>query len=471
MAAPERPLLHFTPPAGWTNDPNGTLYLDGEYHLFYQHYPDDIVWGPMHWGHAVSPDLLTWEHLPIALAPDELGMCFSGSAVVDEANTSGFGNSEQEGAKPPKPPLVAVYTSHSGEDGAQVQRQSIAYSNDGGRTFRKYAGNPVVSEPAFRDFRDPRCFWHGPTKSWVMVVAAGDRARLYRSANLRQWQFASEFGPVPALGDAVWECPDLFPLPWGDGEKWVFSLSVTSGGPTGGNGVKYFVGSFDGTRYTAETAPRLADHGLDFYAPITFTGTPGRTVWIGWLNSWAYSTATPAEGWRGMMSLPRELSLAESPDGPILVQQTCAELDKHPRATAYGTGGEGAQAVRQFDCDIGHAAVLQGELAGLGQLTLTLFGSLRLTVDTAAMTAAVERPADRNSCAHPLFAQPLTAPLLPGVPVTVRVIVDANAVEFYLQDGKVVLSALTYPREHDHGAHGELAGDGRLEYFIINRLK
>ena len=461
MAAIKRPFLHFTPPKGWINDPNGTMFHDGQYHLFYQHYPDDVVWGPMHWGHAVSRDLLMWEHCPIALYPDEVGMCFSGSAVVDEANTSGFG-------APGETPLVAAYTSHRDDVG---ERQSLAHSVDGGLTWHKYQGNPVLAETAFRDFRDPRVFWHAPTQSWVMVVASGDRTRLYRSPNLREWAFASEFGPVTALGDAVWECPDLFPLPWGDGQKWLFTLSVTSGGPVGKQGVKYFVGDFDGYGYTPLGEPRLADWGLDFYAPITFQGVEGRTVWIGWLNSWVYATATPAEGWRGMMSLPRELALVEGPDGPMLTQQTCGELDGLRRTTLLVRAGEAAADTRQLHCDdMGHVAVLQGEATGAGQWTLTLCDALRLTVDTAAMTATVERLAGRNACEHPVFPQTLAAPLVPGVPVGLRIVIDHNAVEISLQEGRVLLSALCYPVEENHSMTAELTGECTLDNFVLNQL-
>ncbi|MEM9719896.1 MAG: glycoside hydrolase family 32 protein [Bacteroidota bacterium] len=253
-----RPQIHFSPDSMWMNDPNGMVYYEGEYHLFYQYHPESTVWGPMHWGHAVSPDLVHWEHLPIGIFPDSLGTIFSGSAVVDRKNTSGFG---EEG----KPPLIAIFTQHSHElydAGSDLfQTQGIAYSNDKGRTWTKYEGNPVIPNPGIRDFRDPKVRWHEESQHWVMIFAAKDRVKIYTSPNLKTWTQASEFGKNIGTHAGVWECPDLFPLQVeGSTEtKWVMLVSINPGGPNGGSATQYFVGDFDGKTFTldSEFATRL----------------------------------------------------------------------------------------------------------------------------------------------------------------------------------------------------------------------
>ena len=326
-----RPQLHFTPPHGWMNDPNGLVYHRGEYHLFYQHYPDDIVWGPMHWGHAISQDLLTWEHHPIALYPDGDGFIFSGSAVVDHHNTAGFG------AKA----MVAIYTvhhwtEHEGQSD-QTQNQAIAFSLDNGRTWTKYASNPVITMPSdlgHQDFRDPKVFWYGTPQDghWVMILAVYDETWLYTSPDLKRWEKASAFGRDYGCHGSVWECPDLIEIEFnGTTEKsWVLIVSVQDGAPAGGNGVQYFVGDFDGHTFTPHDAPdvtRWLDYGPDFYAAVTWDNEPsGRHLLIGWMNNWAYGNSTPADRWRGMMSLPRELYLARQGDQIEVYSRPVAEL-------------------------------------------------------------------------------------------------------------------------------------------------
>ncbi len=240
-----RPQYHFSPEAHWMNDPNGLVYNDGTYHLFYQFYPDSTVWGPMHWGHATSEDLKNWNNEPIALEPDELGYIFSGSAVVDHNNSSGLGTAEN-------PPLIAMYTYHEPK-GAEAktsdyQYQGIAYSLDNGKSFTKYAGNPVVANNEnLVDFRDPKVFWHEDSNKWILVLVAGDRAMIYNSDNLIDWTYLSEFGKDIGAHGGVWECPDLFPLTVEEtGEtKWVLFISINPGAPNGGSGTQYLIGDFD----------------------------------------------------------------------------------------------------------------------------------------------------------------------------------------------------------------------------------
>ncbi|WP_224485210.1 glycoside hydrolase family 32 protein [Robertkochia aurantiaca] len=314
-----RPQFHFSPDENWMNDPNGLVYHDGVYHLFYQYYPEDIVWGPMHWGHAVSKDLLHWEHKPVSLYPDELGYIFSGSAVYDKDNTSGLGTADN-------PPLVAVFTYHDPEKektgSNDHQTQGIAYSVDGGESWEKYEGNPVIGNEGIRDFRDPKVFWHDETEKWIMLLVAGDRLMIYNSDDLISWNFLSEFGKDRGAHGGVWECPDLFPLkvePSGE-TKWVLLISINPGGPNGGSATQYFVGDFDGTAFTSEQQDiKWVDHGADNYAGVTYNHTPdGKRIFIGWMSNWNYAQKTPTQPWRSAMTLPRELSLERPADTYLL---------------------------------------------------------------------------------------------------------------------------------------------------------
>jgi fructan beta-fructosidase len=342
-----RPQFHFTPPAGWMNDPNGMVYYQGEYHLFYQHNPDSTVWGPMHWGHAISKDLVHWEHLPIALYPDSLGTIFSGSAVVDHKNTSGLGT---QGT----PPMVAVFTYHNaaGEKAGRkdFQSQGLAYSLDKGRTWTKYKGNPVLKSPGIRDFRDPKVSWYEQGKKWIMTLAVADHISFYSSKNLITWTKESDFGSDIGGHGGVWECPDLFKLPVaGTGEeKWVLIVNINPGAPNGGSGTQYFVGAFDGKNFVLDkqfkaqlsgqsTAPGSvkkgegiwADYGMDNYAGITWSDVPeadGRRLFIGWMSNWNYANVVPTEKWRSACTVARTLSLENTPAGLRLVSQPVKEL-------------------------------------------------------------------------------------------------------------------------------------------------
>ncbi len=323
-----RPQFHFTPPAKWMNDPNGMVYFKGEYHLFYQHFPDSTVWGPMHWGHAVSKDMIHWEHLPIALYPDEHGLIFSGSVVVDENNTSGFGKAGET-------PLVAIFTYHN-MDGEKAQRidfqtQGIAYSLDKGRTWTKYANNPVVKNPNARDFRDPKVMWHAPSKQWIMTLAVADHVAFYGSKNLKDWAKQGEFGTTEGSHGGVWECPDMFPIKveGTNEEKWVLLQSIGNGSPNGGSGTQYFVGQFDGKTFKNDNKPSeilWVDYGRDNYAGVTWSNAPdNRRLFLGWMSNWQYATLVPTKTWRSAMTLPRELSLTKTENGVRLMQKPVKE--------------------------------------------------------------------------------------------------------------------------------------------------
>ncbi|MDU1847884.1 MAG: glycoside hydrolase family 32 protein [Niallia nealsonii] len=325
-----RPALHFSPRKNWMNDPNGLVFFKNEYHLFYQHNPHGSTWGPMHWGHAVSKDLITWDELEIALHPDENGTIFSGSAVVDWNNTTGFFKEE--------PGLVAIFTHHSeGDHGKQaIQTQSLAYSLDNGRSWIKYDGNPVLAHPSKPDFRDPKVFWHKETKKWIMVLATGQTISLYSSANLKEWKFESEFGESCGSHEGVWECPDLFELSIenSNDKKWVLIVSIGDNpNYDEGSRTQYFVGSFDGKKFTSEHEDiKWLDYGKDNYAGVSFSDIPeadGRRIYLGWMSNWRYANQVPTEGWRSQMTLPRELELHEKKGDYYLVQNLVRELDTY----------------------------------------------------------------------------------------------------------------------------------------------
>lgn len=302
-----RPQIHFSPAQKWMNDPNGMVYYQNVYHLFFQYYPDSTVWGPMHWGHATSKDLLHWKEQPIALFPDSLGYIFSGSSVVDSNNTSGFG-------RPGQIPLVAIFTQHDpvGEQrgNKHFQNQSIAYSLDAGKTWTKYNGNPVLRSPELADFRDPKVFWYSAQKKWIMTLAAGDRLMFYSSVNLKIWNKESEFGLGIGAHGGVWECPDLFPLMADGTDLWCLLVSTNPGGAQGGSSTQYFTGSFNGHQFSpSDTKTRWADTGPDNYAGVTWSNTGNKKIFLGWMSNWQYGTRTPTVKWRSAMTIPRELGL------------------------------------------------------------------------------------------------------------------------------------------------------------------
>jgi levanase/fructan beta-fructosidase len=320
-----RPLLHFTPERNWMNDPNGLIYYKGKYHLFYQHNPLANVWGNMSWGHAVSEDLITWNEQAVAISSDETHAIFSGSAVVDYFNTTGFGSLKN-------PPMVAIYTAHKHDDSHQVQ--CLAYSLDEGQTWVKYGANPVL-DLGMDHFRDPKVSWDRTTESWLMSVVKPKEQKVsfYNSKNLKEWRYLSDFGPAGAV-DGDWECPDLFPLAVDGDEnkiKWVLLISINPGGLTGGSGTQYFIGNWNGKEFTAdEGGTRWVDYGRDNYAGVTFNDAPnGRCIFIGWMNNWDYAKDFPTAPWRGSMTLPRELALV-SKDGKLsLIANPVIELENY----------------------------------------------------------------------------------------------------------------------------------------------
>ena len=340
---PYRPQFHFSPRRNWTNDPNGLVYDRSRFHLFFQYNPFGDLWGHMSWGHAVSPDRVHWRELPVAIPEADGVMIFTGSAVVDRGNTSGF----CVGARPC---LVAVYTGHA----PKLQTQNLAYSNDDGQTWTKYSGNPVL-DLKLSDFRDPNVFWLDAARSWIMVVALPleHRVLFYQSPDLKHWKQAGAFGPAGATG-GVWECPDLFEAPVENSSErqWVLKIGLNPGHIAGGSGEQYFVGSFDGARFTPEPAgtpgPHWTDYGRDCYCALTWNDLPAgeRPLILGWMDNWQYASQTPTSPWRGQMTLPRTVSLRRTPQGTRLVQSPAPALEmlRADRLSHAGTDMKSANA-------------------------------------------------------------------------------------------------------------------------------
>ena len=298
-----RPNYHFTPLYGWMNDPNGMVYKDGEYHLYFQHNPYGSKWGNMHWGHAVSRDLVHWEHLDPAIPRDTMGHIFSGSSVVDKKNTAGYG----------KDAIIAVYTNNATD---HTEVQCMAYSTDNGRTFTKYEGNPVLTPfDGLKDFRDPKVFWYEKGKCWYMIVSADKEMRFYKSKNLKKWDYVSAFGRGYGAQPNQYECPDFVEMPVNGDEnnkKWVMIMNINPGCMFGGSATEYFVGDFDGKTFTCVDdpyTPKWLDYGKDHYATVTYSNTPGRVLGMVWMSNWQYANVTPIQQYRGANALPREYHL------------------------------------------------------------------------------------------------------------------------------------------------------------------
>jgi fructan beta-fructosidase len=450
---PHRPAYHFTPEIHWMNDPNGLVFFDGEYHLFYQHNPYGNEWGHMSWGHAVSTDLLHWKHLPIALHDEYDVMAFSGSAVVDDQNTSGFGIASST-------PLVAIYTGH----GFGRQTQDLAFSNDRGRTWTKYFGNPVIDLNE-SDFRDPKVFWHKEKSTWVMVVTLASQKRLqfYASSDLKSWRLLSEFGPAGVKNKPNWECPDLFELPIVNEpgkSRWVLEVDMGNGSIAGGSGGEYFTGVFDGEKFVADSLEsQWVDFGRDFYAPISWSNLPtrdGRKIWIGWMNNWE-TALNPTYPWRSAMSIPRELNLKRIGDKLRLCQKPVRELDAlriNPVNVDSLTLSDQAKvlSVRGQQLDIvTEIAVGSAKLIGLRVLK----GEQQETTilyDVEKQMLSVDRTMSGNVQFHPAFAGTHSGPLaMRDGKVELRVLVDSCSVEVFGNDGETVITDLVFPNADSDG--------------------
>jgi sucrose-6-phosphate hydrolase SacC (GH32 family) len=442
---PLRPQFHFTPARNFMNDPNGLVFYKGEYHLFYQHNPFGETWGHMSWGHAVSPDMLRWQHLPVALPEADGVMIFSGSVVVDWANSSGL--CETKGGD--RSCLVAVYTGH----GHGRQTQNLAYSNDRGRTWTKYAKNPVI-DLGLKDFRDPKAFWHEPTRRWIMVTVLPDqhKVRFFASPDLKTWAALSDFGPAGATG-GVWECPDLFELPI-EGEpgktRWLLDVDINPGGIAGGSAGQYFVGTFDGTRFAPDDPPDRtlwSDYGKDFYASLSFSDLPasdGRRIWMGWISNWLYANQEPSQTWRGAQSVPRTLTLRRTRDGLRLVQAPIAELDAL-RTTPQPVTISGATALPP-SADI-VLEVKQGTWSETGiRLSNAAGEEVIVGVGRAPLEVFVDRRRSRLSPFHAAYPGRHAGPVAwrDGT-ITLRILFDRSVVEVFANGGETVVTDRVFP--------------------------
>jgi fructan beta-fructosidase len=441
-----RPQFHFSPEYGWMNDPNGLVYLNGEYHLFYQYNPYGNKWGNMHWGHAVSTDLTSWTYLPIALGIDSLGDIFSGSAVIDVNNTAGFG----------KNAMVAIYTSNG-----KTQQQSIAYSTDKGRTFTKYAGNPVLANPGITDFRDPKVSWNEQSKQWVMALATKQTITFYGSPDLKKGSKLSEFGNETGAHGGVWECPDLFPLTYEGKTKWVLLVSINPGGPNGGSATQYFIGDFDGNTFTADNLPYplWIDYGRDNYAGVTFSNIPqadGRRIFIGWMSNWDYANDVPTKSFRSAMTVARELTLKSNGKHLILANTPVSEV------TALR--GKVKTIANQVIHNEKLLPDVLSSLNGKFEIEMTIqrqsskilgFGLTNADGDYLNFTFDLEQNVlkiDRRNCglndfSRKYVSEPI-APLVTKDSYYVRLLVDRASTEIFINDGETVMTNIVFPTQN-----------------------
>ncbi len=446
-----RPQIHFTPARNWMNDPNGMVYADGVYHLFYQYNPLGNDWGNMSWGHATSTDLMHWKEQGVALTRDELGDVFSGSAVIDERNSAGFGANA----------MVALYTSAS-----EAQQQSIAYSTDGGTTFTRYSANPVIRNND-DNLRDPKVFWHEDSQQWVMALAKGWKrgVEFYGSTNLKSWTHLSTFVmDLPGRPSLQWECPDLIQL----GDRWVLLVSVNPGGPLLGSGTMYFVGQFDGKTFTAEALdyPLWLDYGMDNYAGVTWSHTGDRKIMMGWMNNWQYAGNVPCSPWRSAMTLPRELKLTAFEGRPLLTCQVVSEINKI--AGPWQAAGQTLSATDAYQLR------LTLNLDKNSTVTLSNDQEERFTFDVqaTARTLTAHRTAESGKTSfNGTFSIPsMQAPLnTTASTVTLLLYVDQSSIELLTEDGTMSMTNLVFPQTLYN--HLQVSGaDCKAEYRTLSRI-
>ena len=412
-----RPVYHHTPMWGWMNDPNGLFYKDGVWNLYFQYNPYGSTWENMTWGHATSRDLVHWQYEGTPIAPDALGTIFSGSAVVDSANTAGFG----------KNAIVAMYTS-----AAENQTQSLAYSTDGGKTFTKYSDNPTLTakEP---DFRDPKMIWNEATNEWNLVMATGQKMNFYSSKDLKNWKYESSFGEGYGCHKGVWECPDLIQMANG---KWVLFCNINPGGPFGGSATQYFVGQWDGHQFTCESKPEVTkwmDYGKDHYATVTFSNAPdGRHVALPWMSNWQYAAVVPTKQYRSGNGIPRDLGIFTDGNEDYLSVKPSPEIMK-----AFSKKAQ----------SLGDACMV--EVSGLRRnATIELSNGkgerVVMRYDAAENSFSVDRMKSGQTDFSDVFASVTTAPTH-GKVSRVLIFIDKSSVEVFDGDGKFALTNLVFP--------------------------
>lgn len=439
-----RPVYHHTPAWGWMNDPNGMFYKDGVWHLYFQYNPYGSQWENMTWGHSTSTDLIHWTFQGAPIEADAWGTVFSGSAVVDHNNTAGFG----------KGAVVAMYTS-AGEN----QTQSIAYSNDNGQTFTKYDGNPVLTSNT-PDYRDPHVFWNEDIKRWNMIMAEGQHMDIYSSADLKEWKLESQFGAEYGNHGGVWECPDLMKMKvrGTDQYKWMLLCNINPGGPFGGSATQYFVGQFDGHKFTCESAPEVTkwmDYGKDHYATVTFDNAPdGRRVAMAWMSNWQYANQVPTMQYRSANSVPRDLDLYEYQGQTYCGVTPSPELAAARPKKATKTLSEACEMVVTLK----------------GNATITLANDkgeqVVMTYDEKSRTFAMDRTKSGQKEFSDDFAALTVAPVH-GKMSQLRLFIDRSSIEAFDADGKMAMTNLVFPTK----PYNKVLVKGKAKYVVYNLNK
>ena len=417
-----RPVYHHTPAYGWMNDPNGMFYKDGVWNLYFQHNPYGSQWENMTWGHSTSTDLVHWKFQGDPVQPDALGTVFSGSTVVDKENTSGFG----------KGAVIALYTS-AGES----QTQSMVYSTDNGKTFTKYEGNPIITSNV-PDFRDPHMFWNEDIKKWNMILAAGQHMEIYTSDNLKDWKLESSFGETYGNHGGVWECPDLMKMKvrGTNKEKWMLICNINPGGPFGGSATQYFVGDFDGYKFTCESKPEVTkwmDYGKDHYATVTFDNAPeGRRVAIAWMSNWQYANQVPTQQYRSGNSIPRDLGLFEYKG------ETYCSVVPSPEMTAARS--------KKATKSLSESCEMVVNLKGNATITLSNDKGEKVVMryDAKAETFSMDRTKSGKMDFSNDFAATTKAPTY-GKISQLRIFIDKSSIEAFDAEGKMAMTNLVFP--------------------------
>ena len=475
-----RPLYHHTPLYGWMNDANGLVYKDGEYHLYFQHNPYGSMWGNMHWGHSVSKDLVHWEHLDPAIARDTLGHIFSGSAIVDKNNSAGYGENT----------IIAFYTSHRNVPGGQSQVQSMAYSTDNGRTYTKYEQNPVLTPfDGLQNFRDPKVFWYEPEQKWIMIVSADKNMRFYSSANLKQWEYMSEFGEGFGPQPNQFECPDFIQLPV-DGDrskmKWVMIVNINPGFVYGGSGTMYFVGDFDGKTFTCDTKPEVTkwmDYGKDHYAAVSWSNTPEkRHTVVAWMSNWQYANNVPTKQFRSANTLPRDIELYEGSDGELYLAATPApEVNalRTGKALKYGAFSAGTKKVsRKLPVENSGICEINLELAprSADKVYITLSNDKDeqtvMIYDLTNSTFSMDRTASGLTDFNKDFPAITVAPCPAEAKQRLRLFIDRCSIEAFEGDGRFAMTNLVFP-QHPYTTISIAVDKGRCKVndLTVNLLK
>ena len=439
-----RPLYHHTPAYGWMNDPNGMFFKDGVWHLYFQHNPYGSQWENMTWGHSTSTDLIHWTFQGDPIQPDAWGSIFSGSSVVDKNNTAGFGENA----------IVALYTS-AGEN----QTQSMAYSTDNGKTFTKYDGNPIITSNV-PDFRDPHMFWNEDIKKWNMILAAGQQMNIYSSDNLKDWKFESSFGAEYGSHGGVWECPDLMKMKvrGTDKEKWMLVCNINPGGPSGGSATQYFVGDFDGHKFTCESKPEVTkwmDYGKDHYATVTFDNAPnGRHVALAWMSNWQYANQVPTMQYRSANSIPRDLGLFEYKGNTYCSVTPSEEIT--------------AARCKKPSKSLSEACEMVVNLKGDATITLSNSKGEKVVMTYKAKdeTFSMDRTLSGKTDFSSDFAAITTAPVY-GKMNKLRIFIDKSSIEVFDNDGKMAMTNLVFPtRPYD-----KVTIKGKTKKYAVYKLK